>query len=207
MENRRLLPVAVGVAAVCALSGCGGMSASSGLKQAKEVRSSTAPVYWKVRDALPATFYEPDGQGSFVKCSKSPDELTYTVEDYLQPRSSEPTMQQLLSVVESSLRPQGWRFTSEGELPNALANEDFLNAEKLYGYIARKGGVIVHLTLHEKRGSDPAAGYLNVSSACRKYGGARKQLLADYAGGDRDGYRQSAQDPTPVPTGFPTPDV
>jgi len=202
-RNSALALAALTIALV--VCGCGGMSSADGMKQAKSVRSTTARTYWKVRDALPSTLAEPSGLGSFIKCPKTSDALAYTVEDYLQPMRSKPTKQELVASIETSLRPQGWKFTSEGQLPDT--DYGAVPAKpNLYGYIAKKDGITVHLTLQEKKGNSPAAGYLNVSSSCRKYGAARKNLLADYASGQqRDHYNQSPGSPTPpVPTGFPT---
>jgi hypothetical protein len=208
MINRRGSSWAVlTLAVVCAASACGSgtTSGADGTKKAKEIRTSTAGTYWKVRDSLPTTLDTPAGQGWFLKCTKSSG-TEYTVEEYLEPIKDKPTMQQLLAQIESALNPQGWKFTSEGQVPNA--DKSAATTEKLYGYIARKDGKTVHLTLHEGSGKEPAAGYLNVSSSCEQFGSAQKDLLAKYAtgsGGGRDDYRQSTSSPDPVPTGFPTP--
>ena len=205
MSNRRGSWVALPLVVACAVSACGsGMSAADATKKAKEVRASTAKEYWKIRDSLPGSLDEPSGQGAFVKCAKTSDAVTYSVEDYLQPMSGKPTMKQLLSDIEGALGPQGWKFASEGQLPKADQSDNL--DEKLYGYIAKQDGTTVHLTLHEAKRTDPAAGYLNVSSACQKYGKAQKDLLAKYTGGGgRDNYQQSTTSPDPIPTGFPTP--
>lgn len=176
------------------------MSAADGLKKAKDVRASTARMYWKVRDPLPSSLDEPDGQGAFSKCSKTSGAVTYSIADYLQPMSGKPTMSQLLASIQNALAPHGWKFTAEGELHNP---NDSTAQEKLFGYIARQNGWTVHLTLHEAKGSEPAAGYLNVSSACHKYGKAQSDLLAKYHG-KNDLYDPTAASPHPVPTGFPT---
>lgn len=200
MKRRRGSLAALTLAVACAASACGGgMSAADGLKKAKDVRASTAAMYWKVRDPLPTSLDEPDGQGAFSKCSKTSGALTYSIADYLQPMSGKPTMKQLFASIRTALAPQGWKFTSEGQ----LFNSNYTDPEKLFGYTARQNGWTVHLTLHEGKGSDPAAGYLNVSSSCHKYGKAQSDLLAKYHG-KQDLYDPTAATPHPVPTGFPT---
>jgi hypothetical protein len=78
--------------------------------------------------------------------------------------------------------------------------------EEIHGWRAVKGDETINLTLHEASKGLSAAGYLDVLSTCDKYGDAQKDLLADYTNGQsRDHYRKSAGDPTPIPTGFPTP--
>ena len=75
---RLALPLTVlTLVSVCAIGACGGgMSAADGLKKAEDVRASTAAMYWKVRDPLPATLDRPSGQGAFSKCSKTSDAVT-----------------------------------------------------------------------------------------------------------------------------------
>lgn len=198
------------VAVACATSACGGgTSSADGIKQAKKVRISAAQTYWKARTALPASLHldEPYGKGRFVTCTTTEKNgkgaVKYDLFDYLVPVKAKLTMAQLLSGVESGLKPQGWTFTPYTIPRSAMPDPE---NEELHGWRAHKGDQTINLTLHEARSGASAAGNFDVLTDCKKYGGAQKKLLADYAGGDsRDDYRPtSTADPTPIPTGFPT---
>jgi hypothetical protein len=205
--RRPLLALAV-LAPVVLAGGCGsgGPSTAGGTAKAKTLRTTVAAAYWKVRPALPATLGTPDGRGAFAACGKGDENgkgaARYDIEDYLRPADAGVTMAQLLSGVKTALAPQGWSFAPVG-LPEASMPDP--QREKLYGWAARQGDLTLRLTLHERSGTEPGAGYLDVLSGCEKFGKAQQDLLADYrSGSSRDGYRPSASSPHPVPTGFPT---
>jgi hypothetical protein len=207
MTFRRPLPVLALLACAALAAGCGGgPSAADGTAKAKQLRVAVATTYWTVRPALPATLDTPDGRGAFTKCAA--DEpggkgaVRYGIEDYLQPRDGSVTMAQLLAEVEGALGPQGWTFTPV-DIPEASMPDP--QREPLHGWAAHQGAVTLRLTLHDRSGGEPGAGYLDVLSGCRTFGKAQPQLLAAYRNGSsRDSYRPTAASPRPVPTGFPT---
>ncbi|WP_329371501.1 hypothetical protein OG896_33980 [Streptomyces sp. NBC_00669] len=197
------------VALTFAVSGCGGgISSSEGTKQAKEVRSSTAMVYWKVRSMMPTSLHldTPEGSGNFVACSEDEKNgkgaVKYDLADYLDPENKL-TMAQLVSGVENGLKPLGWTFATRSIPTKSMPDA---KKEKLYGWAAHKGDFTIELTFHEASKGKSAAGYFDVLSACKKYGKAQKKLLSQYANGNSfDTYDPRPGTPQPVPTGFPSP--
>ncbi|MFJ2956146.1 hypothetical protein [Streptomyces sp. NPDC087270] len=195
------------VALTFAVSACGGgTSSADGMKRAAEVRGSTAEVYWKTRTALPTALHlhTPEGSGNFVACSEDEKNgkgaVKYDLSDYLDP-ANKLTMAQLVSGVENGLKPLGWTFATRTipakRMPDA-------KKEKLYGWAAQKGELTIELTFHEASKGKSAAGYLDVLSACKKYGKAQKKLLSQYADGNSfDTYDPMPGTPRPVPTGYP----
>ncbi|CAG6396432.1 hypothetical protein NMG29_11950 [Streptomyces cocklensis] len=207
MGFRRPLPVLAVLTCAALAAGCGGgPSAADGTATAEQVRKGVAAAYWTVRPALPATLEEPYGQGAFTACDKSEAHgkgaVRYDIEDYLSPKDDSETMAQLLSGIKGALAPQGWTFAPV-DIPESAMPDP--RREPLHGWLATRGGVSLRLTLHERSGGEPGAGYLDVLSGCRRFGKAQEHLLAAYRNGSsRDDYRPTAASPRPVPTGFPT---